>query len=108
MRVNMTNSQPGLPHCSGPRLCLASPFFVWLLSLPLPRLLPPSAWPLSPCAVFWKLPMLSILRLTSLAFHLSRTIVLCCVSVLKNVFSVWFGVLGVSSRRINVVPGIPS
>lgn len=115
MRVNMTirggcvswTLPARSPHRSGP----AVPDFSLLRLASLPHswpLLPPYARPLSPCAVFWKLPMLSagsVLRLSLLAFRLSRTIVLCCLSVLKNVFSVWFGVSG---RRINVVPGIPS
>lgn len=44
MRVNMTNSQPGLPHRSGPRLCLASPGFslLRLASLPPSAPAPPS------------------------------------------------------------------
>ena len=41
-------------------------------------------------------------------FHLSRTLVLRFFSVFKKVSYVWSAVLGVTRRRINMVPGIPS
>lgn len=100
-----------------PGLCLASPFFSGS-SLPLPWLLPPSLClvPLSLClaslflccvletphALSWISSKAHLVGFPSLKDHCSSP------QYPEKCFSVWFGVLGVSRGRINVVPGISS